>query len=114
MVNAKLQEVFRTKTRHEWGRIMEGSDVCFAPVLSLAEAPQHPHNQSRQTFVDIDGVVQPNVAPRFSRTVSAVQRPPAAPGEHTEEALRDWGFDDSAIEALRGTGAIAASYPAED
>ncbi len=106
-VNARMKEVFKTKSRDEWCQIMEGSDVCFAPVLSLVEAPKHAHNQARQTFVEIDGVVQPNVAPRFSRTESAIQRPPAAPGEHTEEALREWGFDDSALDSLRQTGAIA-------
>ena len=106
-VNARMKEVFKTKSRDEWCQIMEGSDVCFAPLLSLVEAPKHAHNQARQTFVEIDGVVQPNVAPRFSRTESAIQRPPAAPGEHTEEALREWGFDDSALDSLRQTGAIA-------
>ena len=105
-VNAKMKEVFKTKTRDEWCEIMEGSDVCFAPVLNLTEAPNHAHNQARQTFVEIDGVVQPNVAPRFSRTESAIQRPPAAPGEHTEEALREWGFDDAALDSLRKAGAI--------
>ncbi len=106
-VNAKMKEVFKTKTRDAWCEIMEGSDVCFAPILSLNEAPNHAHNRARQTFVEIDGVVQPNVAPRFSRTESAIQRPPAAPGEHTEEALREWGFDDAGLDALREAGAIA-------
>ena len=106
VIHERLQGVFKTKTREQWCAIMEGSDVCFAPVLDLSSAPQHVHNQSRQTFVDIDGVVQPNVAPRFSRTPSAIQRPPAAPGEHTEEALRDWGFDTADLARLRETGAI--------
>jgi len=102
----RVAAIFRTKTRDEWCRIMEGSDVCFAPVLSLQEAPQHPHNRQRDTFVDIDGVVQPAPAPRFSRTPSAIQRPPAQPGEHTEEALRDWGFSTAELEHLQGCGAI--------
>ncbi len=102
----KLAEIFRTKTRAEWCKIMEGSEVCFAPVLNMAEAPKHPHNVHRGTFVEIDGVPQPAPAPRFSRTPSAIQRPPARPGEHTEEALREWGFSASELEKLRGTGAI--------
>ncbi len=104
----KLAAIFKTKTREEWCKIMEGSEVCFAPVLSMQEAPQHPHNQLRETFVDMDGVVQPAPAPRFSRTPSAIQRPPAAPGEHTEAALRDWGFSAADLEQLRQSGAIGA------
>lgn len=104
----RVAAVFRSKTRDEWCRIMEGSDVCFAPVLSMQEAPQHPHNRQRGTFVEMDGVVQPAPAPRFSRTPSAIQRPPAQPGEHTEEALRDWGFSATEVEQLRGCGAIGA------
>src|SRR5262245_12156866 len=104
----KLASIFKTKTREEWCKIMEGSEVCFAPVLSMQEAPQHPHNQLRETFVDMDGVVQPAPAPRFTRTPSAIQRPPAAPGEHTEAALRDWGFSAADLEQLRQSGAIGA------
>ncbi len=104
----KLAAIFKTKTREEWNKIMEGSEVCYAPVLSMQEAPQHPHNQLRGTFVDMDGVMQPAPAPRFSRTPSAIQRPPAAPGEHTEAALRDWGFSSADVEKLRQSGAIGA------
>jgi alpha-methylacyl-CoA racemase len=104
----RIKELFRTKTRDEWCKIMEGSDVCFAPVLSMDEAPHHPHNRHRGTFVDRDGVLQPGPAPRFSRTPSAIQRPPARPGEHTEETLRDWGFSASELDKLRSRGAIAA------
>ena len=110
-VHAQLEGVFKTKTRDEWCALLEGSDVCFAPVLSLAEAPNHPHNQARQTFIDIDGVTQPNVAPRFSRTPSEVPRPPAARGEHTFEALRDWGFDESALSELSDANVIANTPP---
>jgi alpha-methylacyl-CoA racemase len=102
----KVAELFKTKTRAEWCKIMEGSDICFAPVLSMAEAPKHPHNQVRGTFVEVEGVVQPGPAPRFSRTPSKIQRPPAKPGEHTEEALREWGFSAAELEKLRGVGAI--------
>jgi alpha-methylacyl-CoA racemase len=105
----RIAKLFRTKTRDEWCRIMEGSDVCFAPVLSMEEAPRHPHNRQRATFVEENGVIQPAPAPRFGRTPSAIQRPPARPGEHTEEALRDWGFSASDLERLRACGAIASA-----
>jgi alpha-methylacyl-CoA racemase len=108
MLKDRVAAIFRTKTRDEWCRIMEGSDVCFAPVLSMQEAPNHPHNRHRGTFVEVEGVVQPAPAPRFSRTPSAIQRPPAQPGQHTEEALRDWGFSAAELERLRGCGAIGA------
>src|SRR5271168_37305 len=103
----RVKTLFLTKTRDEWCKIMEGSDICFAPVLSMAEAPSHPHNKHRGTFVERDGVPQPAPAPRFSRTPSKIQRPPARPGEHTEEALRDWGFATADLETLRKCGAIA-------
>jgi alpha-methylacyl-CoA racemase len=105
----RLKALFLTKTRDEWCKIMEGTDICFAPVLSMDEAPRHPHNQSRGTFVVQDGVTQPSPAPRFSRTPSAIQCPPAVPGEHTEEALRDWGFSSAELEKLRDCGAIAGN-----
>ena len=109
---AKVAEVFRTKTRDEWCGIMEGSDICFAPVLSMEEAPRHPHNVARGTFVEIEGVVQPGPAPRFSRTPGEVQRPPAGRGEHTHEALRDWGFSDRDLADLAKVGAIRAAATA--
>jgi alpha-methylacyl-CoA racemase len=104
----RLAALFRTKSRDEWCGIMEGSDICFAPVLSMDEAPDHPHNRQRGTFLEQDGVIQPAPAPRFSRTPSAVQRPPARPGEHTQAALHDWGFSASDLERLRACGAIGA------
>ncbi len=103
----RVRALFKTKTRAEWCKIMEGSDVCFAPVLSMDEAPEHPHNRHRGTFVESGGVRQPGPAPRFSRTPSKIQRPPARPGEHTEEALSDWGFSASDLARLRECGAIA-------
>jgi len=105
----RLKALFLTKTRDEWCKIMEGTDICFAPVLSMDEAPRHPHNQLRGTFVVQDDVTQPAPAPRFSRTPSTIQRPPAVPGEHTEEALRDWGFSSTELEKLRNCGAIAGN-----
>ena len=79
-----------SRTRQQWQEVLEGTDVCFAPVLSMEEAPQHSHMAARDTFIHIGGVLQPAPAPRFSRTPSAVQRPPPTPGEHTQEVLREW------------------------
>jgi alpha-methylacyl-CoA racemase len=85
---------------------MEGSDVCFAPVLSISEARRHPHNVERRSFVEVAGFEQPRPAPRFSRTDSSIQRPPARVGEHTDEALADWGFPPAEIARLRSVKAI--------
>ena len=101
-----LAGVFRQKTRAEWCELMEHTDVCFAPVLTLTEAPQHPHNIERGTFVERNGVVQPAPAPRFSRTTAEIQRPPSFAGQHTDEALADWGVDAATIAKLRETGAV--------
>jgi len=103
----RLAEIFKTRTRDEWCKIMEGTDVCFAPVLSLSEAPEHPHMKARGTFVEVEGVRQPGPAPRFSRTPGAIERPPAHAGEHTDEALADWGFGRDELARLRESGAIA-------
>jgi alpha-methylacyl-CoA racemase len=102
----KLTALFKTRSRDEWCRILEGSDACFAPVLSMAEAPHHAHNKARGTFVEVDGIVQPGAAPRFSRTPGAIRRPPPRPGEHSAEALADWGFTADEIATLRGSGAL--------
>ena len=91
VLKKKLAEKFRTKSRDDWCAIMEGSDICFAPVLDMAEAPQHPHNKARHTFVEQDNVLQPAPAPRFSRTKPEIRRAPPKAGEHTEEILKDWG-----------------------
>jgi alpha-methylacyl-CoA racemase len=90
-LKTKLQAAIKSKSRDEWCAIMDATDVCFAPVLSLAEAPSHPHNVARQTFVEVDGVTQPAPAPRFSATPGAVQGPPPAIGAHTDDVLADWG-----------------------
>jgi alpha-methylacyl-CoA racemase len=89
-LKTKLATVIKKKTRDEWCEIMEGTDICFAPVLSMAEAPDHPHNKARETFVNYEGVTQPAPAPRFSKTPGAIQRPPASPGAHTDEIMTDW------------------------
>jgi alpha-methylacyl-CoA racemase len=102
----RLAGVLKTKTRAQWCDLMEGTDVCFAPVLSLTEAPGHPHNVARQTFVEVAGIAQPAPAPRFSRTPGAIQRPPAHDGQHTDEVLTDWGFTAEEISTLREAGAV--------
>ncbi len=105
-LKAKLAAVIKTKTRDEWDALMLGTDVCYAPILSLDEAPKHPHNAARETFLTIDGVVQPAPAPRFSRTVSKVGGPAPEVGADNEAALKDWGFDAAAVAALKAGGAI--------
>lgn len=99
-LKVKLAERFKTKTREEWCTLLEGTDVCFAPVLDLEEAPEHPHNQARQTFVEVEGVVQPAPAPRFSRTVPEIQHPSAASGKDLATVLRDWGVSAEELEHL--------------
>ncbi|MBX9745973.1 MAG: CoA transferase [Hyphomonadaceae bacterium] len=91
-MSAKVADVIKTKTRDEWTALMEGTDVCFAPVLSMAEAPQHPHNVARGTFVEIGGLNQPAPAPRFSRTPATVQGPPGGTGQDSAEILASWGI----------------------
>jgi len=107
VLKERLAALIRTKTRDEWCELMEGSDVCFAPVLTLAEAPRHPHNRARQTFVEIAGVTQPAPAPRFSRTTSEISRPPSPPAADTDAALSAWGFDAGELRSLRADGSIA-------
>ncbi len=106
IIKARLTEVFKSKTRDEWDEIMLGTDVCYAPVLSIMEATKHPHNVHRKTFVEYEGVVQPAPAPRFSRTEATIQRPPCLPGEHTREAMLDWGIAAETIDDLTKQGVI--------
>jgi len=96
----KLAQAIAGKSQGEWCEIMGGTDVCFAPVLDLDEAPRHPHNVARETFVEVAGVVQPAPAPRFSATPGAIQGPPPAVGAHDREALLDWGLAPAEIAAL--------------
>ena len=103
----KLAAVVAQRSRDEWCELLEGTDTCFAPVLSPSEAPEHPHNCERGTFTEVAGVVQPGPAPRFSRTPGAIRRPPPHAGQHTDEILSDAGFDAEAIAALRASGAVA-------
>jgi len=91
-LKGKVAAIFRAKTRDEWCALLEGTDACFAPVLDLDEAPRHVHNLARANFVEVEGVMQPAPAPRFSRTAGAVSAPPAHAGQHSREILSDWGF----------------------
>lgn len=102
----ELVEVFKTKTRDEWCEVMEGSDVCFAPVLSVFEAPEHPHNAARKTFVEVDGVTQPAPSPRFSRTQAEISHAARPPGADSSAVLNDAGFSDDQIAALKAQSVI--------
>ena len=106
---ARLASIFKTKTRAEWTQIMEQTDICFAPVLRMSEALDHPHNRHRESFVEVDGIPQPAPAPRFLGTPSHVQRPPARIGEHTGAVLRDWGFSTDEVAALHHSGAVRSA-----
>jgi alpha-methylacyl-CoA racemase len=102
----RLAEVFSAKTCDEWCDIMDATDVCFAPVLTLSEAAAHPHNVARGTFTHVAGATQPAPAPRFSRTVPEIERPPAHPGQQTREVLADWGVAGDRIDALIDSRAV--------
>ncbi len=102
----RFAEVFASRTRAEWEEVFVGSDACVAPVLSPGEAPEHPHNRARSTFIEVAGQVQPAPAPRFLGTPGEVQRPPPNPGQHGDEALVDWGLGGDEVDGLRETGVI--------
>jgi len=102
-----IKRIILDKTRDEWCELMEGTDVCFAPVLDMSEAPKHPHNIERKTFIDLEGVTQPAPAPRFSRTEPEVVSSPSVVGEHTDEVLTSIGFSDEDINTLKTSGAVA-------
>ena len=103
-LRARLATIVRTRSRDEWCAVLEGTDACVAPVLSFEEAPDHPHNRARDLYVDVDGVVQPGVVPRFDRTPGAVV--PSASLEPVDDLLVDFGLARAAIRALRGTGTL--------
>ena len=102
-----IKKIILDKTRDEWCELMEGTDVCFAPVLDMSEAPKHPHNIERKTFIDLEGVTQPAPAPRFSRTEPEVVSSPSVVGEHTDEVLTSIGLSDEDINTLKTSGAVA-------
>jgi alpha-methylacyl-CoA racemase len=102
----RLAAIVKTKTRDEWCKLMEGTDVCFAPVLGMSEAAHHPHNVHRGAFTEVAGEMQPAPAPRFSRTPGSIEMPPPHAGQHTAQVLVDWGFSEADVAKLRETGAI--------
>ena len=102
-----LAAIFKTKTRDEWCEVMEGTDVCFAPVLSIWEAPDHPHNKTRETFVEVDGITQPAPAPRFSRTTPEISHGARTAGQDTESVLLESGFDEAEVAELTKSAVIA-------
>ncbi|MFC4260837.1 CaiB/BaiF CoA transferase family protein [Marinobacter lacisalsi] len=97
----RLADLFATRTRDDWCELLEGTDACVAPVLDWAEAPLHPHNQARNTFIDSGGVTQPAPAPRFSRTASEQPAPPTAPGDLLADTLAEWGVPDTLVQQLQ-------------
>src|SRR5262249_28156388 len=103
-LRAAFASAFKKKTQDEWSGVFEGSDACFAPVLSFSEARQHPHHLSRKAFIELAGVAQPAPAPRFSRTPGAVRGAPPERGEGGADALADWGFSAAEVERLRSGG----------
>jgi len=103
----KIKALFLTKSRDAWVNLLQQSDICFAPVLRYAEAPEHPHNKARNSFVKVDGVVQPAPAPRFSDTPGNISGPPAKRGQHTDEILSDWGYSADEIASLHANNAVS-------
>ena len=103
-MKSRFEKIFKTRTRDEWCKVFEGSDACFAPVLSWSEAPRHPHNRARSAYVSVARVEQPAPAPRFSRTPPEVRRAPPERGEGGRQALLDWGFTVQDIDRLKSRG----------
>ena len=106
-LRARLADVFATRTCDAWCKLLEGSDACFAPVLSPMDAVTHPHNVARGTYTRVDGATQPQPAPRFGRTSSALRNTPPAPGSDTARVLADWGFCSDEVAELQAMGAVA-------
>jgi alpha-methylacyl-CoA racemase len=103
----RFAAAFKTKTRDQWTAVFDGTDACVVPVLSAWEAPAHPHNVARSTFVEMEGVVQPAPAPRFSRTPAGISKPPSFAGEDTVSGLLEWGVDEGVVAKLRESGALS-------
>jgi alpha-methylacyl-CoA racemase len=104
--------LFKGRTRDEWTSLLQGSDACTSPVLTLAEAAAHPHAQQRQSFVEVGGVMQPAPAPRFGRSRTSVPRPAPMPGQHTRELLLEAGYSESDIGSLLAAGRARQTMPA--
>ncbi len=103
-LRGRFTQIFKSRTRDEWCAVFEGSDACFAPVLSFSEARRHAHNAARKNFVTVAGIEQPAPAPRYSKTPAAVRHAPPERGEGGQQALRDWGLSDGEIAGLRSLG----------
>ena len=101
-----IASVFKRHSRDHWDKVLGRSDSCFAPILSISEAPKHPHHLVRETYIEVDGITQPAPAPRFSRTPGAVQGPPPLPGTHTRSGLKDWGIEDQQANDLIAAGVL--------
>lgn len=106
VLRERFAEAFRSRTRAEWEERFAGTDACVAPVLGLSEAPEHPHNRARETFVEVGGVRQPGAAPRFSRTPRRLPPPAPEPGSHTDEILGELGYEPGRIAELRAQGVL--------
>jgi alpha-methylacyl-CoA racemase len=106
-LKAELTNVFLTKTRAQWCELMEGTDVCFAPVLNLEEAAEHPHSKARNSYLQVDGVLQHAPAPRFSRTKAGEVKGARVPGEDSRAVLQEFGFSDAEVGQLEGDQVIA-------
>jgi alpha-methylacyl-CoA racemase len=105
-MKARFAAIFKSKTRDEWCAIMDEADTCVAPVLSIDEAPMHPHAHARAAFIEVDGAVQPAPAPRFSRTASGRPAVAPKPGAHTNGLLTEAKFSADDIAALRAAGVV--------
>jgi alpha-methylacyl-CoA racemase len=106
LLRQTIADTLKQKSREHWCTLLEGTDACFAPVLDIEECQHHPHNRFRQLHVEVDGVMNPAPAPRFSETPSTLRKTPSRPGEDTETALSDWGFSRDELEALKACTAI--------
>jgi alpha-methylacyl-CoA racemase len=109
LLRARLAEIFKSRTQAEWQAVFAGSDACVTPVLSLTDAPRHPHNKARATFLERDGVTEPAPAPRLSRTPAEAGYPPHRTGADSEAVLADWGFSADEIERLRAEAVIGCA-----
>jgi len=105
-MSEELSKVFKHKTRDQWCELLEGTDVCFAPVLSLSEVKEHSHNKARGSFIEINNVLQPAPAPRFSKSVVETPRPPQPAGSDAQHVLKDFGFTEEKITYLKEQGVL--------
>ncbi len=105
-MKGRIAARFKTRTRQDWEARFAGRDACVTPVVSMAEAPDHPHNLARSTFIEFAGVTQPGPSPRFDRTPAEISGPPPVAGQHSDDVLVGFGFDETERESLRRTGAV--------